>query len=195
MVLDADQIEDDAVLVQRFAQGDADAARSLMTRLTPIVYAQAFRMMGNQAEAEDVTQDALMRLWKAAPTWEPDRARVTTWLYRVTSNLCIDRLRRSKFQSGDEVGEQVDETPGAVQTLQREQRRKALRQALLKLPERQRQAMILRHLEELSNPEISQIMDISVEAVESLLSRGKRMLTKILTPQKHALGLDDDPKT
>ena len=110
----------------------------------------------------------------------------------MTSNLCIDRLRKLNRNSGDEVPEVADGTPGIDLKLQATARAQALQHALQTLPDRQRQAMILRHIEDLSNPEISDIMEISVEAVESLVSRGKRALASTLAPQKKALGLEDD---
>ncbi len=192
MALGISQNQRDAELLARFSKGDRAAALALTSRLAPVVFAQAFRMLGDRAEAEDVTQESLLRLWKAAPGWDATRAKITTWLYRVTSNLCIDRLRKSNRNSGDEVPEVADETPGIDRKLQATARAQALQHALQTLPDRQRQAMILRHIEDLSNPEISDIMEISVEAVESLVSRGKRALASTLAPQKKALGLEDD---
>ena len=192
MALGISQNQRDAELLARFSKGDRAAALALTSRLAPVVFAQAFRMLGDRAEAEDVTQESLLRLWKAAPGWDATRAKITTWLYRVTSNLCIDRLRKSNRNSGDEVPEVADETPGIDRKLQATARAQALQHALQTLPDRQRQAMILRHIEDLSNPEISDIMEISVEAVESLVSRGKCALASTLAPQKKALGLEDD---
>ena len=192
MALDIIQNQRDAELLARFSKGDRAAALALTSRLAPVVFAQAFRMLGDRAEAEDVTQESLLRLWKAAPGWDATRAKITTWLYRVTSNLCIDCLRKSNRNSGDEVPEVADETPGIDRKLQATARAQALQHALQTLPDRQRQAMILRHIEDLSNPEISDIMEISVEAVESLVSRGKRALASTFAPQKKALGLEDD---
>ena len=192
MASDISQNQQDAELLMRFSKGDCAAAKALTSRLAPVVFAQAFRMLGDRTEAEDVTQESLLRLWKIAPDWDANRAKITTWLYRVTSNLCIDRLRKSNRNSGDEVPELADDTPGVDCTLQITARAQALQHALQTLPGRQRQAMILRHIEDLSNPEISDIMEVSVEAVESLVSRGKRALAITLAPQKKALGLEND---
>ena len=192
MALDASQNLEDATLLARFAQGDRAAAQVLTARLAPVVYSQAFRMLGDRAEAEDITQDSLLRLWHAAPDWQAGQAKVTTWLYRVTSNLCIDKMRKSKRQSSDAVPEMPDDGPDMERRLQDRARAQALRAALSDLPDRQKQAMVLRHLEGLSNPDVAQIMQISVEAVESLMSRGKRSLADALAPQKKALGLEDD---
>ena len=192
MALDASQNLEDAELLARFAKGDRAAAQVLTARLAPVVYTQAFRMLGDRAEAEDITQDSLLRLWHAAPDWQAGQAKVTTWLYRVTSNLCIDKMRKSKRHSSGAVPEMPDNGPDMERRLQDRARAQALRAALRDLPNRQKQAIIWRHLEGLSNPDVAQIMQISVEAVESLMSRGKRSLADALAPQKKALGLEDD---
>lgn len=181
----------DERLLRLFADGDAAAARVLTDRLGPRCFSVALRMLNNRAEAEDVTQEAMMRLWKVAPDWVPGQARVSTWLYRVTLNLCIDLRRRKSADALDGTPEPQDDSAGAVERMQQKARLDALNGALAQLPERQRQAVILRHIEELSNPEIAQIMRISVEAVESLVARGKRTLTAILSGRREELGYDD----
>lgn len=194
MPLDAQTEADDADLLARYAQGDRAAARVLTQRLTPFVFSQAYRLLGEQAEAEDVAQEAMMRLWRIAPDWDAQRAKVTTWLYRVTANLCTDRLRkRGRIEPGlDGIPERADPQPGAEVRLQDKSRMQALQGALGDLPERQRMAVMLRHMEGLSNPEIAEHLEVSVEAVESLVSRGKRALKTRLMRQKEALGYDDD---
>lgn len=184
-------ISDDALLLL-YANGDEAAARILTIRLAPRAYAQAFRMLGNAAEAEDVAQEAMMRVWKIAPEWRTGEAKVTTWLYRVTANLSTDRLRQRRGTSLDSIDEPIDPSPSADDVMQNTARNDALQAALMDLPDRQRQAVILRHIEEMPNPEIAEIMEISVEAVESLTSRGKRALAKILKGQKSALGFEGD---
>ena len=185
------QASDEALLVA-FGNGDAEAARALTLRLTPKVLGYAARMLGgDKAEAEDVTQEAMLRLWKVADEWRQGEAKVTTWLYRVVTNLCTDRLRKTKSANIDEVPEPEDDQPSAEQQMQNAARASALETALLQLPERQRQAVILRHIEGLSNPEIAAVMDIGVEAVESLTARGKRALAEILRPKRSELGYED----
>jgi RNA polymerase sigma-70 factor (ECF subfamily) len=151
-------------------------------------------MLADRAEAEDVTQEALLRLWRVAPDWRQDGgARVTTWLYRVTANLCTDRLRRRRRGVAlDDVAEPADPAPGVLDRMQGDARMGALAAALAQLPERQAQAVALRHLEGLGNPEIAAIMEISTEAVESLTARGKRALAAILAGRRAELGYDDD---
>ena len=165
----------------------------LTARLTPVVFAQAFRGLGNQADAEDVTQEALMRLWRHAPEWRMGEAKVTTWLYRVTANLCTDKLRK-RVRSGpslDEIAEPADPTPSVEATMQNDARQTALEGALGELPERQREAVVLRHIEGLNNPDIADRLEVSVEAVESLLARGKRALKSALAGKKDALGYEN----
>ena len=135
MALGISQNQRDAELLARFSKGDRAAALALTSRLAPVVFAQAFRMLGDRAEAEDVTQESLLRLWKAAPGWDATRAKITTWLYRVTSNLCIDCLRKLNRNSGDEVPEVADETPGIDRKLQATARAQALQHALQTLPD------------------------------------------------------------
>lgn len=194
MPLDALAETPDEALLARAAQGDGRAARLLTERLAPRALGFAARMLADRAEAEDVTQEAMLRLWRMAPNWEPGRAQVSTWLYRVVANLCTDRLRRRRRTGAsiDCVPEPADDAPGAVQGLIEADRAAALEAALAALPDRQRQAVILRHLEGLTNPEIAAVMDIGVEAVESLTARGKRALAARLAGRREELGYDDE---
>ena len=183
----------DAALLIAYANGDADAARLLADRLLPRVMGQAVRMLQDHAEAEDVAQDAMMRLWKIEPDWRQGEAQISTWLYRVVANLCTDRLRKRRGNVGlDQVDAPADPSPSAVEKMQTSTRMRALSEALAHLPERQAQAVSLRHLEGLSNPQIAEIMDISVRSVESLTARGKRALAAILAGRKAELGYNDD---
>ena len=175
-------------LLALYANGDRAAARSLTLRLTPKVLGHAYRMTGNRAEAEDIAQEAMLRLWKIAPEWRQGEAKVTTWLYRVVANLCTDRLRRARNAPLEAAGEPEDQSASALDRMQERSRTDALQDALSRLPERQRQAVILRHIEGMTNPEIATVMEISVEAVESLTARGKRALATDLKHMQDALG-------
>lgn len=179
----------DEDLLSRYASGDQGAARALMLRHTPRVMALATRMLNDTHEAEDVAQEAMMRLWKIAPDWRRGEAKVSTWLYRVASNLCTDRLRKKRGIGLDQAPEVVDETPNVEAKMMSADRGEALRTAMSTLPERQRLAIELRHLQELSNPEVAEILETSVEAVESLLSRARRALAANLEKHRAALGL------
>lgn len=191
---DEDASLTDDALVALFANGDARAARGLTARLGPRSYAVALRVLGDRDEAEDVAQEAMMRLWRMAPDWRPGEAKVSTWLYRVVMNLCLDRKRRGKRAGTarlDDVPDPPDPGRSAPERMQDGARSDALQAALMELPERQRQAVVLRHIEELSNPEIAGIMEISVEAVESLTARGKRALAAALAGRREELGYSD----
>ncbi len=193
MAFDAQNDVSDEALLVAFGNGDREAAALLTLRFTPRVMGFATRMLGgDRAEAEDVTQEAMLRLWKIAPDWRQGEAQVTTWLYRVTANLCTDRLRKRRGVDLDSVPEPVDDTPGAVDRMIGADRAQALQEALDALPERQRMAVTLRHLEGLANPEIAVAMDISVEAVESLTARGKRALAAGLAGRREELGYGED---
>ena len=193
MPFDAYADAPDEALLALYANGDRDAARLLMHRLTPRVFRQAFRMLGDKAEAEDVAQEAMLKLWKIAPEWRQDEAKVTTWLYRIVANLCTDRLRKRRGnKSIDEVAEPEDGAASVADQMQQKTRSDALSDALNQLPDRQKQAVVLRHLDELSNPEIAKIMDVGVGAVENLISRGKRALASVLAKRKNELGYSDD---
>lgn len=186
------EVSDEALLVA-YGNGDRAAAQALTLRLAPRIFGYAARVLSDRAEAEDVVQEAMLRLWKIAPDWRQGEAQVSTWLYRVTVNLCTDRLRKSgRSVDIDAVAEPEDGQPSVEATMVAADRATALQEALAQLPERQRQAVILRHLEGLSNPEIAAAMDIGVEAVESLTARGKRALRGILAGRREELGYSDE---
>lgn len=188
-----DPLSDDALLVL-YAKGDGDAARLLTTRHLPRVLRYAARLLGDRAEAEDVAQEAMVRLWRVAPNWRAGEAQVSSWLYRVVTNLCTDRqrsARRRRAEALDDVPEPPDPSASAEAGMMTRARARALDDALETLPDRQRQAVVLRHIEGLTNPEIAAILEIGVEAVESLTARGKRALTAALQGQKASLGYEE----
>jgi RNA polymerase sigma-70 factor (ECF subfamily) len=181
----------DPALLARYAKGDNAAARELARRLLPRLMGVAQRMLSDVAEAEDVVQETMLRLWKIAPDWQEGEAQVSTWAYRVAMNLCTDRLRKRRFVSDtplDAMPDPADASQDVEDRMQDDARARALHHAIADLPERQRAAMVLRHFEGLSNPEIAAIMDIGVEAVESLTSRGRRTLKKALADRREELG-------
>lgn len=195
MALDQQAEFSDERLLALYACGDRAAARSLTLRFAPRVLGYATRLLGDRAEAEDVAQEAMVRLWKVAAEWRSGEAQVSTWLYRVTANLVTDRLRarmRRPAAPLDEAPEVADLAPGAEAALIAADRMAALDAALASLPDRQRQAVVLRHLEGLANPEIAEVLGIGVEAVESLTARGKRGLAAALQGQRVALGFAEE---
>nr|WP_179961575.1 RNA polymerase sigma factor [Pikeienuella piscinae] len=182
MSFDGEPDETDEALLARFSAGDQLAARALTMRLTPRVLALARRMLNDATEAEDVAQEAMMRLWRIAPDWRDGEAKLSTWLHRIAANLCIDRLRKRR-RSGpplDEIEEPADPAPSAVAHLVAGDRAAAVSRAIARLPERQRIAVTLRHFEDRANPEIAEMLEVSVDAVESLLMRGRRALARDL---------------
>ncbi|MEM8730797.1 MAG: RNA polymerase sigma factor [Pseudomonadota bacterium] len=189
-----DDQDEEAALLAAFADGDHAAAVTLTERLAPRAFGLAYRIIGDRAEAEDIAQEAMVRLWRMAPNWEPGQAKVSTWLYRVVTNLCLDHRRRRAGRDGalEDAPEPVDEAKSVPDQMQDAARGAALQWALDQLPDRQRMAVVLRLLQDLPNPRIAEVMEISVEAVESLTARGKRTLTRLLEDRKEELGYEND---
>lgn len=173
-------IDPDAELVLRAGQGDRAAAAALMARHLPRMLALARRMLSDPNEADDAVQDAFIQLWTHAARWEPGRAKFGTWLYRVTLNKCYDRLRRRPTARLDEAAEVPDPAPGPDTNLQNAAISVQIEAALAALPERQRAAIQLCHYQGCGNIEAAEILGISVEALESLLARGRRALRQRL---------------
>jgi len=169
-------VDPDAELVARVARGDRAAAQTLMHRHLPKMLGLARRMLGDSVEAEDAVQDAFMRLWTHAERWRPGQAKFETWLYRVTLNKCFDRLRRRPVSPLDAAMEVQDPAPSPDSELERAALSRQIEGALRALPDRQRAAIQLCHYQECGNIEAAEILGISVEALESLLSRGRRTL-------------------
>ena len=167
----------DADLLARVGRGDAQAVRELVARKLPRVLSLAVRMLGRRGEAEEVAQEAFERAWRQAPDWRPGEARFDTWLHRVALNLCYDRLRRRQHEEPyEEEHDRPDPAASPDARLDAAQRSRAVAAALAALPARQREAIVLQYYQELSNGEAAMLMGISVEALESLLSRARRTL-------------------
>lgn len=159
-----------------------------------MIYAACYRMLGSKPAAEDAAQETFLRLWRHAANWKPQGAKFETWLYRVAMNICLDQLRKRKREAPEDAApEQADPADRQDQAIFLRERRFAIDDALARLPERQRQAITLCHYQELSNIEAAEIMEISVDALESLLARGRRALKESLAPMReHLLGKMDD---
>lgn len=177
MARTADPDED---LIRRVARGDPAAVQALVARKLPRLLALSRRMLGDPAEAEDVAQEAFLRAWKQAPKWTPGAAKFDTWLHRVTLNLCYDRLRRNRETPMAEPPDRPDPGPAPDRGIEAAELGAQVDQALQTLPDRQREAIVLCHYQELSNIEAAELMGVSVEALESLLSRGRRALRAAL---------------
>lgn len=172
----ATSADPDEDLVRRVGQGDPAAVQAMVARKLPRMLALAQRMLADPAEAEDVAQEAMLRAWKQAPRWRPGQARFDTWLHRVGLNLCYDRLRRRREVATDAPPDRPDDGPAPDRGLIAADTGARVDAALARLPDRQREAIVLCHYQELTNIEAAALMEVTVEALESLLSRGRRAL-------------------
>jgi RNA polymerase sigma factor (sigma-70 family) len=169
-------VDPDTELVARVGKGDRAAAQVLMARHLPAMLALARRMLSGQAEAEDCVQEAFLKVWTHAARWQPGKAKFETWLYRVTLNQCYDRLRKRPTEPLDAAADVPDGSDSPDRGLEAAALETEVSAALADLPERQRAAILLCHYQEHGNIEAAEILGISVEALESLLARGRRAL-------------------
>jgi RNA polymerase sigma-70 factor (ECF subfamily) len=166
-------------LMARAARGDETAFRLLTRRHAPRALALARRILRNEAVAEEIVQDAFLRVWVNAPRWRP-QAQFRTFLYRVVVNLCLNEKRRPQALPLEAAGDPVDPADPGTALEQRERDRK-LAAAIDALPPRQRAAIALTYQEGLGNAEAASVLDTSVSAIETLLVRAKRMLRVALS--------------
>lgn len=175
------KFDPDAELVARVGRGDRAAAQALMARHLPGMLSLARRMLAGRAEAEDCVQEAFLRIWTHASRWQPGKAKFETWLYRVTLNQCYDRLRKRPMADLEAAAEVPDGAPDPQQSLESQAVAAEVEAVLKQLPERQRAAILLCHYQERGNIEAAEILGVSVEALESLLARGRRTLRSKLS--------------
>lgn len=161
--------------LRRAAAGERAAVAALVKSATPAILALATRMLADRMEAEDVTQETFLRAWKVLPSWQPG-ADFSTWLHRVALNLCYDRLRRRRHTVADGIAEIADAAPGPHERLDQAQRINAVELAISRLPERQAAALVLCAIQGFSQVRAAEILEVSVEALESLLARARRTL-------------------
>ena len=166
----------DGELVRRIGEGDEAAIAQLVRAKLPRMLALGQRLLGNVAEAEDVTQELFLRVWRDAAKWRPGKARFDTWVHRVALNLCNDRLRRRRPLQLAESWDAPDPAPSVEATIEEADRTAAVDRALGQLPPRQREAIVLTYYQALPNLEAAAVMQIGTEALESLLERGRRAL-------------------
>lgn len=172
--------------LKRASVGDQKAARALVEGISPKLFAVSYRLLRNSSEAEEVVQETLLRLWRIAPNWRAGNARIDTWAYRVISNLCFDKLRRHGRYLNDAFDENLEiksEIADPETYLQRDEIRNRVDLALESLPTRQKLAIIYTYFENLGAKDTASILDTSIEAVESLLSRAKRNLKQYFEDQ------------
>lgn len=173
-------VDEDDELLRLIAQHDQAAFRKLVERHVDRAFALALRILRNQADADDVVQDVMLKIWSKRGTWQEGKAKFSTWLYRVVTNRCLDLRRRPATEGMEAIPEVVDSRPDAITTIHRGEVTTLLEHAISRLPDHQRIALILSYHDNLSNPEIAEIMETTVSAVESLLKRGRQQLRKYL---------------
>lgn len=187
-------LEDEAGLLVRVVAGDAQAFRSLVDRHLPTILAIARRMLKDDAEAEDVAQETMLRLWRNAGALELGPGGVRPWLRRVASNLCIDRVRAGRNTALMEFVPETAEPAGQLRHIAELELGARVDAALKGLPERQRLALTLFHYEGMSQIEVGEVLGISDEAVESLLARARRTLKSVLKDEWRDLVPDRSPE-
>ena len=166
--------------MREIRSGDREAFGLLLDRHLPGIQAYAFRMTDNRADAEDIAQEAFLRVWHRANTYRPGRVQVSTWLYRIAHNLCIDAFRKHRETVDGVLETLAGETPDGAATALAEERRRAVRTAVAALPERQRSALVLCQLQGWSNRDAALALEVSVDALESLVARARRGLKQQL---------------
>jgi RNA polymerase sigma-70 factor (ECF subfamily) len=173
--------QEDSQLMMAVAQGDRDAFTEIVSRHLNAVIHFAMRYVGRRSDAEDVAQEAFIRLWKHAVNWEPKGFSFRSWVYRITYNLCIDELRKRKPVTPVDEELSLTSTGQPEDDLYETEQQREVALALGQLPERQQTAISLCVYQGLSNRDAADVMDVSVEALESLLSRARRTLRKVMT--------------
>lgn len=185
------RVDPDADIILALGRGEADALNQLMNRHLANIKSSARHMLGDEMMAEDIAQEVFLRAWKQAPNWQSGQAKFSTWLHRVTKNLCYDRLRKTQEIYPDTVPDIMDDSPQAAQVLADRQTHTAqkskIEQAMAALPKRQRMAITLCHYQDFSQGEAAEIMEVGVHAYESLLARGRKNLRTQLEQYKSEL--------
>lgn len=174
----------DEELMQAVCMGGRSAYQTLVKRHLKSISHYAYRLLGNQKDTEDITQEVFLRLWNNAQKWKPEKSKLTTWLHRIAHNLCIDYLRKhGRMQTQDSFDDEADDSPSENKESIDEKNKqiKLLSEAVGSLPENQRSALSLCHYQGFSNKEAATIMNISVKALESAIARAKRSLREKLT--------------
>jgi RNA polymerase sigma-70 factor (ECF subfamily) len=175
-----DSETDDAELMLKIQQRDERAFRELLNRYLAPLNRFAVRMLGNSHDAEDLVQETFLRAWKNAHQWQPHQGKLTTWLHAITHHLCIDFHRRDRSALHTEVSAQLQSSDTPEKHLAAANKGRAVTAALVQLPERQKSAIILCHYQGLSNRDAAAVIGVSVDALESLMARGRRTLRKEL---------------
>ncbi|MEK7990968.1 MAG: RNA polymerase sigma factor [Thiotrichaceae bacterium] len=173
----------DEMLMKDIQAGNQQAFQYLVNQNLASLHGFAQRMLGSNSDAEDVVQETFIRVWNKAHTWKAGKAKLSTWLHRITHNLCVDWQRKPKVQTMTLTHDVEENTEHSTDSLQREETAQAVETALQQLPERQRSAIVLCYYQGMSNRDAAQVLNVSVTALESLLARGRRSLKTLLSEQ------------
>ena len=179
----------DEELMLAVCKGDQSAYQTLVSQHLNAISHYAFRLLGNRKDTEDICQEVFLKLWINAAKWQPEKSKLTTWLHRITHNLCIDYLRKHRnTQITDELDSESEEQEvwsGQNNNDEEEEKqdKQRLDDAIRLLPENQRSALMLCHYAGFSNKEAAAIMNVSVKALESSIARARRSLRSQLQNQ------------
>ena len=173
--------KDDHELLTLIQKGHRQAFAALVERHTDRFYRLAYRYLQHKESAEDIVQEAFLKLWENPLLWQPERnSKFTTWFYRVVVNLCLDLRKRKRPESLADEASVIDERQPADETMMRAQEQAALEKAIRALPERQRTALNLCFDEGLTNQEAAEVMGLKLKALQSLIMRAKTTLKERL---------------
>ena len=187
---ECDAADRDVLLMKRIRDRDERAFATLVATHFNAVFSLARRMLGDDSEAEDLSQEVFLKVWTKAGAWQADKARFTTWLHRVTANACIDRLRKKVPTPVETIPDCADPAAGAERVVSCGQAARRVEAALAQLPDRQRLALVFTYYQGLSNRDTAAVMEISIEALESLLARARRALKEMLSEDGRVLIAD-----
>lgn len=179
----------DRALADGVARGDREAIAALTRRCLPLVHGLSLRLLRDKGEAEDAAQEVFVKVWRKISSYDPERAKIETWIGRITINTCHDRLRKRREAplAGEDAPEVTDPAPDAEQALGAQQAASQVRAAVAQLPERQRIALELRHFQDMSQADAAQVLEVSEDALESLLARARRTLKTALIDEAEAM--------
>lgn len=172
-------------LIPDLRAGNEAALRALIDRRTASLHRVAYRLLGDAHDAEDVCQETFLKFWRAAPDWRDGDARILTWLCRVATHDCYDRLRKKRPDLPGEMADHPDGRTGAEAALVNRERWDSLQTAMMSLPDRQRAALTLRYDEDMPQRDAAEIMGIGQKAYEALLVRGRKGLRAMMQENEH----------
>jgi len=172
----------DEELMAAVCKGDQSAYQTIVKQHLTSISHYAYRILGNQKDTEDISQEVFLRLWINAAKWKSEQAKLSTWLHRIAHNLCVDYLRKhGRVQTRDNFEDEIGQIESNNNNGDKNGKLQLLKQAIGKLPENQRSALTLCHYQGFSNREAAVIMNISVKALESAIARAKRNLKNQLS--------------